>query len=112
VAKPDVCISTAPRSPPNPAAADDPDRLLFARGWKRLEVRIGVQLVDQGGEDLVGHIRHEADIILLQRVENDLVPGAFFRRHPHTPSYRPLVSQLDIIAMIVNNHLNQQGAKK
>ena len=86
---------------------------------KRGEKGIGVQVLDQRGQHAIGHIGHEPDVVALERLQHDAVPG--FRPEtlaanvfaPQPPSRSPFhprrcfvravdAPQLDAIDGIVN----------
>ena len=75
VAKPEVCISTMPRTSAHPGAGDDADGLFLARGGKGGEEGVGVQVLDQRRQHAVRHVGDQADIVPLQGLQDDAVPA-------------------------------------
>ena len=82
VAKPLVCISTMPRIPAMTAPQTMPTASSSRAVLKAVEIRVGVDGVDQRLQDIVRHIGDEADLIRLQRLDHDFVP----RLHHPCPS--------------------------
>src|ERR1700733_10234107 len=64
----------------HPGARDDADRLLFAGGRKCRKERVGVKFPDQRRQHAVGNIRHQADVVTLERFQHHLVPSLLVRR--------------------------------
>ena len=63
----------------HPGAGGDADGFLLARGREGGEEGIGVQVLDQRGQHAIGHIGHQGDVVPLQGLQHDAVPGLVLR---------------------------------
>src|ERR1700752_4664944 len=75
VAKPEVCISIAPRMPPIQAPETMPTAPSSRAGGKDIEERIGVQVLDQRRQHPIRHTGHQSYVVALERVQHDLLPA-------------------------------------
>jgi len=103
------------------ASVAKPDSFLLAGCRKRGEKRIGVQVPDQRRQHAIGDIGDYPDVVALERLQHDAMPGlldrlfagrlrrGFFLRNGHAVllllrDNRLLASKLDGADEIVNMH--------
>ena len=65
-----------PAQPAHPRAGHDAQRLLLPRRRKRREERVGMHRIDQRAQHVVRHVGHQPDLVALQHLHHDFVPGA------------------------------------
>src|SRR5260370_689717 len=64
----------SPAPSAHPGAGHDAERLLLARGRKRKEVGVGVQVLDERGKHFVRHVGYKLHLVALEGLLHDLVP--------------------------------------